>query len=149
MPAGRPSEYKPHIGRLICDRIASGDSVRTICADDDMPSDRTIYSWLEKYPDFLQQYARARELQAERYANEIIDISDEVPLCTVPDPDGGISTRVDAAGVQRNKLRVDARKWVAAKLLPKKYGDSTTLKGDSDNPLTVHYVAKSILDKGE
>jgi hypothetical protein len=68
-------------------------------------------------------YIHARECQAELFACEIIDIADETPITEQPDPDGGVTLRIDAAGVQRNKLRVDARKWVAARLLPRKYGE--------------------------
>jgi hypothetical protein len=54
-----------------------------------------------------------------------ISTIDETPITEQPNPDGGVTIRIDAAGVQRNKLRVDARKWVAAKLLPRKYGERT------------------------
>jgi hypothetical protein len=96
-----------------------------------------VFDWLRKYPDFAEHYARAREQQAEKYASEIIEIADETPTCAVPDPDGGVSVRVDAAGIQRNKLRVDARKWIACKLLPKVYGDKTAITGDGGGPVQI------------
>lgn len=82
-----------------------------------------MFVWLTKHKDFVDKYACAREAQAEFYASEIIDIADETPITERPDPDGGMTRCVDSAGVQRNKLRVDTRKWIASKLLPKKYGD--------------------------
>ena len=108
---------------MICERLADGESLRTICESEDFPSKATVFNWLARFPEFVDQYAHAREQQAEFYANEIIDIADEEPKHFVPDPDGGESERIDSAGIQRNRLRVDARKWVASKLLPKKYGD--------------------------
>jgi hypothetical protein len=100
-----------------------GESLAKICETEGMAEISTVFRWLDKHEEFRDEYARAREAQAEFYANEIIDIADETPITEQPDPDGGVTKRIDAAGVQRNKLRVDARKWVAAKLLPRKYGD--------------------------
>lgn len=66
------------------------------------------------YQGFTEQYTRAREAQAEFYADQIVDIAD-----------GVLPARGDV-DVQRDRLRVESRKWVAAKLLPKKYGDKIT-----------------------
>jgi hypothetical protein len=123
MPAGRPTDYSEVKAKAICTRIANGESLSAICKEKNTPSIAAVFVWLGKYPKFKESYARAREQQAEYYANEIIDIADEMPTCEVPDPDGGVSIRVDAAGVQRNRLRVDARKWYASKVAPKTYGD--------------------------
>lgn len=119
----RVSTYSQVVADSICDRLEGGESLRAICRDDDFPAFSTVKKWLRENESFSAQYARAREQQAEFYAAQIIDIADETPIKESPDPDGGVTMCVDAAGVQRNRLRVDARKWVAAKLLPKKYGD--------------------------
>lgn len=124
---GRPSSYTEDIAETICERLANGESLVKICKDENIPSQPTIYSWLDKFPDFLKRYTRARRDQAEFLANEIIEIADEKPVRQFPSPDGGMDEGVDAAGVQRNKLRVDARKWYAAKVLPEKYGDKLDL----------------------
>ena len=123
MPAGRPKAlYDPALCERVCESIASGLS-------DVQAAEKEGFneSWLRKLrakqPEFEANYIRARESRAERYAAEIIAIADENPTCEVPDPDGGVSVRVDAAAIQRNRLRVDARKWIACKLLPKVYGD--------------------------
>ena len=116
--AGRPSKFKRSVAEEICRRLALGESLVRICATDGMVDISTVFRWLDTKPEFRDMYARAREAQAEFYANQIIDIADETPITEQPDPDGGVTIRIDAAGVQRNKLRVDARKWVAAKLLP-------------------------------
>jgi hypothetical protein len=115
----------------ICRRLALGDSLVKICETDGMVDISTVFRWLDKNDEFRDMYAHARECQAEFYAHQIVDIADETPITEQPDPDGGVTVRIDAAGVQRNKLRVDARKWVAAKLLPRKYGESirTELSG--------------------
>lgn len=149
MPGGRPQyKWSSQLEEKICASLSKGDSLRTICALQSMPSQFTVFKHLHENEQFAKQYARAREIQAENYAAEIIAISDETPTCEVPDPDGGVSVRVDAAGVQRNKLRVDARKWIACKLLPKIYGDKLAHTGaDGDGP--VELIVKHIGSDGE
>ena len=103
----------------------------------------TVFRWLDKHGAFRDMYARAREAQAEFYANQIIDIADETPITEQPYPDGGVTMRIDAAGVQRNKLRVDARKWVAAKLLPRKYGERTHAEMSGSLAMTLEQLVCS------
>jgi hypothetical protein len=120
---GRPSDYNVEIADAICERLAEGESLRSICADEGMPSKAAVFRWLGKHKAFSDQYARAREEQAEAFADEMVAISDEQET-TVKDADGGTTMVVfDSTAVARNRLRVDTRKWVASKLKPKKYGD--------------------------
>lgn len=120
MPAGRPSKYTEKLAAEICERLIEGESLRRICRDSGMPTASTVCKWLVEKPDFSEQYAKARDAQAETLADEIVDIAD------------GEHKDSDPA---RDRLRVDARKWVAAKLKPKKYGDRQLLGSDPDNPL--------------
>lgn len=111
---GRPSDYTPELADEICTRLANGESLRAICAsdrDDWMPSIGTILRWVSEKPEFREQYARAREVQAETHADDIVTIAD------------GPAEGDDSVKTARDRLRVDSRKWVASKLLPKKYGD--------------------------
>lgn len=101
----RPTDYSEQLAGAICERIAEGESVRAISKDPDMPAMSTIFKWLTIHPMFAEQYARARDEQAETLADEITFIAD---------------TEED---VQRARVRIDARKWVAGKLKPKKYGE--------------------------
>lgn len=140
---GRPSLYTPELGDSICERLAEGESLRTICDADDMPSRATVFRWCANDAVFCNQYAHAREEQAETHADEIVSIADE--KCTTvradkhgaraDDDEGNVEVVFDSAAVARNRLRVDARKWVASKLKPKKYGDRQVLAGDPDAPL--------------
>jgi hypothetical protein len=127
MPAGRPSIYSPELATDICDRIASGLSLREICRADDMPEAKTVYRWLAdgQHPEFRQQYARAREIQSELMAEEILEIADDArnDWMERQSKSGESFTVVDHDHVSRSKLRVDARKWMLSKVLPKKYGD--------------------------
>jgi hypothetical protein len=118
---GRPSKYSEALIDEICERIANGESLNRILKDDHMPDYKSVTTWLDdpNKPEFLQKYARARELQAETLADEIVSIADETDVTI--DDHGKVT--FDSVAVARNRLRVDARKWVAAKLKPKKYGD--------------------------
>jgi Ser-tRNA(Ala) deacylase AlaX len=98
-----------------------------------MPSHTVVYEWLAQKPDFAEKYARAREDQAETLADEIQAIADEEPP-TVPTKFG---EQIDTGWLMWQKQRVDARKWTASKLKPRKYGDRLTHAGDADNPVAV------------
>jgi hypothetical protein len=139
LPAGRPSSYTKELGDYICSRLAGGESLRNICKDSDTPSLQTVYSWLSKNPQFLDQYARAREDQADTLADEIVAIADEQPeLIEVRDKEGNlIDHKLDSAFLAWQKNRIDARKWTAMKLKPKKYGDRVVHAGDDENPLVM------------
>lgn len=125
---GAPSLYDPELGARVCSQIAGGKSIRQICNGvEDMPSATTIYNWLYKQKEFIEQYANAREAQSEFYAQDIIDLADSCGL--------------SQEEVAKCKLQIDSRKWIASKLKPKKYGDSTTIKGDKENPLDIGLAA--------
>jgi hypothetical protein len=103
-----PKQIETH-KTTICERIASGKSLKEICDTKGMPSRETVYVWLADDHEFSDRYARAREEQADYYADEIIDIADA------------------AKDANLARLQIDARKWKASKLQPKKYGDKIDL----------------------
>lgn len=123
--AGRPSSYTQEIADKICDEIAtSSRSIKTICDADDMPSSITVLKWLRDFPDFLSQYTRAKEMQADYLAEEMLDIADDGSNDFMTITKGDESYEVEnKEWTSRSKLRVEARKWIASKLKPKKYGD--------------------------
>lgn len=126
---GRPSTYTPKIAETICHRIILGEPVRQICADDDMPAESTVYLWLIQHDDFSEQYARAKEAQAERFAEELLDISDDGRNDWIEreNKDGSTYEALNGEAIQRSKLRVETRKWLMGKMRPKKYGDRLDL----------------------
>ncbi len=150
MAGGRPSKYSEALTDEICNRLAEGESLLGICKDAHMPCIATIWNWLDSKPGFLAKYARSRDAQAEYYANQIIDIADETPVTEMPDPDGGVTIRIDSAGIQRNRLRVDARKWVASKLLPKKYGEKVEqyISGPDGGPIQASITVELVKPSG-
>ena len=138
-PLGRPSNYSQELAKDICDRLALGESLASICRDDEMPSHSIIYVWLRNHSDFLDMYTRAREEQAETHADEIVSIADETPeLTPVFDKDGNqVDLKLDSAYIQWQRQRIDARKWNAAKQRPRKYGERITHSGDDTSPVVV------------
>lgn len=135
---GRPSEYSDKVAGAICEKIAEGQSLRAICLAEDMPNKATVFRWLAD-PDrqsFRDQYARAREAQADALFDEILHIADNtlegVKTKTLPD---GKVEKTTGDMIEHRRLQVDARKWMAGKLQPKKYGDKLELSGNPDAPL--------------
>ena len=104
---GRPSSFNWDVAAEICRRIAAGETLRAICAETGMPDRSTCIRWLDANLEFRNQYARARELQGDALADEMLDVARS-------------ATNVDA---HAKRLLVDVLKWRAGKLKPKVYGD--------------------------
>lgn len=119
MPGGRPTKYTPELGDEICEAIANKTPLARLCNErDHLPAARTVYRWLREHDEFCQNYARAKEEQADLMVEEMLEIADET----------------DREDVQVARLRVDTRKWAASKFKPKKYGDlsKVELEGSLD-----------------
>ena len=100
---GRPAITRSQeLADTIFDRLANGESLAKICSDDAMPSTSTIFRWLADDDEFCDQYARAREAQADRYAEETIEIADR-------------PSETELA-LQDKREMIEARKWFAGKL---------------------------------
>ena len=108
--------YDEGLAELICDQIVEGKSLRTICQGEQMPDRKSVRRWVKDRPEFALLYAEAKEDAADAFAEELIEISDEA----VPTDDRG---RLDAGTVQKQRLKIDTRKWIASKLKPRSYGD--------------------------
>lgn len=122
----RPDQYSAGLADLICDRISRGESLLAICAEDGMPSQSMVYRWLDKYVAFREKYARARDLQCDSLADEALQVA----------------RNGSAEMANANRVRLDAIKWFAAKVAPKKYGEKldiestahVTVADDTDRP---------------
>lgn len=140
----RPSKFSLKIADTICFRIAGGESLRTICLDRAMPSRRTVLNWLSdgSREDFCAKYARAREAQADFYAEEIIEIADtpEIGVKTVTKESGTETTEGDM--IEHRRLRVAARQWYAERVAPKRWGTKVQneLSGPDGGPLQIERV---------
>jgi Bacteriophage Sf6, terminase small subunit-like len=140
---GRPSIFNPKVASEICERIADGETLRQICSDRSMPAKTTVLRWLARAEngEFRDQYARARELMGDSLAEEVIAIADDDAGDVISDGKGGQT--LDWQNVQRSRLRVDARKWFASKVAPKRYGDRVMqeLSGPDGTPIVTEQRA--------
>ena len=116
---GKPSKprrrpvYSADLAAEICRRLTTGEALTKVCRAGDMPSEATVRLWaLDDVEGFASQYARARMVGYLAMADGLLDISD--------------NPEVDAASVNRDRLKVDTRKWLLSKALPKIYGDKLT-----------------------
>ena len=129
---GRPTKYNKKLGNLICSRLMEGESLRSICRDDDIPPMGTVMRWLvinsgKTYDLFREQYAQARLINADIVFEDLLDISDEKTndIVIKEGKDGKAYESVDHENIQRSKLKVDTRKWVLARMNSKKYSEKT------------------------
>ena len=112
---------------VIFARIADCEFIKVIAASYDVSLTR-FHAWLDARPEL---YARARERQADKMADDMMAIVDEPPLITA-------SGSIDSGDVAHKRLRMDARKWLAGKMAPKKYGDRIAVAGSDSEPLNVN-----------
>lgn len=157
-PKGRPTSYSDKIAKHILNELMKGRSLKKICTkDDNLPNETTVYSWLQRAnknfnQDFFNKYKEAKDIQAERFVEEIIDIADDGENDTyekLNPKTGKIEEYVDQDVIRRSELRLKARMWVTSRLLPKKYGDKSTmeLSGTDGSPLIPQKILIDFGDK--
>jgi len=124
-PIGRPSKFTEAIAKEICERLAKGEPMASICRDERMPAVRTVGDWREARSDFSASIARAREEGFDALAAECLDIADDKSgdVRVVGDEHEVCNTEF----VQRAKLRIETRLKLLAKWDPKRYGDKVDL----------------------
>ena len=132
----------PELIKQIFDRVATGESLVTICKSEGMPCRQTVFDWINDIPEVQQAYSTALASKAEMYAEELISLADNVgsPLLVDGIPlmrNGEPVMIVTSEAVAHAKLMVNTRQWVVSKLLPKKYGDKidVTSGGEKVDPL--------------
>jgi hypothetical protein len=110
---GRPTSYTREKAQTICEMIENGMTLQAICELPDMPSISSVYNWQDENPEFLESYARARVRKADTLADMVL------------------SEAFNSHDAQIGRLRVDALKWMASKLSPKRYGDKIEVESNS------------------
>lgn len=140
---GRPSDYTDEKAALICEELATGMSIRQICAahPDTLPDKSTIFRWMYRYPSFRDQYLHAKHLGMIAYGEDSIDIADDGSNDWIEklDKDGNPTGQriFDHEHVNRSRLRVDTRKWFMERLAPKNFGSKVDVNHgvQEDNPI--------------
>lgn len=112
------TRYSDDIFYSILDQVADGKSLKWVCSQRGMPDKASFYRWLDKDLLLCDKYARAKEDSSDALADDIQDISDKV-----------LNKEYDA---QNARVAIDAKKWIASKLKPKKYGDKLDMTSDGE-----------------
>lgn len=121
MAGGRPTIYSEELTAEIIERMCEGESLRSICRDDNMPAMSSVILWKTKHPEFSIQYEAAMTSRAQHLFDELLEIADDSTRDKIVDENGNERTNTEVVG--RSRLRVDARKWALSKMIPKLYGD--------------------------
>lgn len=128
----RPSIYSQELAEKICAKVAQAIPLKEICEEEGMPTPATVYLWLMQADkkEFFDMYEQACAIKAEKLADELVSIADDGTndYMERQRQDGETYEVVNAEHIQRSRLRVDTRKWVASKLLPKKYGERNSIE---------------------
>jgi hypothetical protein len=128
---GRPTKFTQSLAAIICERIADGESLRSICRDEAMPAKSTVLAWLadDDKTAFRTKYAQAREIQADGFVDEMVEIADDGSNDWMEKNFGEETRWVENGEVlRRSQLRISTRQWIAEKLKPKKYGAKVELE---------------------
>jgi hypothetical protein len=133
----RPTLYTPELARVICERIAQGETLKAVCEDEAMPDRRTVYRWVVDDEEFCHLYAKAREQCADSWFEEAINVSREAAETS------------DPKFVPGSRLYVDTLKWAAAKLRPRQYSDKhqVEMSGPDGGPIQLEEMAKDARER--
>jgi hypothetical protein len=116
--------YTPELAAEIIERLADGETLRTICRDDHIPTERSVRRWaMADIEGFAARFSQARELGYLAMADEILEVADDGRNDWTKDDEG---YKVNGENIARSRLRVDTRKWILAKCLPKVFGEKIT-----------------------
>jgi hypothetical protein len=117
----------------ICRRLAEGESLRSAAKANGMAAS-TVLDWIAANAEFGEQYARARQVGYQLLADELIEIADDASGDVIETEDG---PKVNAEFTARSRLRLDTRKWMLSKMLPKVYGDKLDLNHTGQMAVTL------------
>ena len=116
---GRPTVYNKKVAEKICQRLSGGESLRSVCRDEEMPAMSSVLLWVVTpgHP-FSDQYAQAREAAGYAHADRIIDTVEK--------------TILDQYDPQQAKVIMDGLKWAAERMAPKKHSPNQKIDINDD-----------------
>jgi hypothetical protein len=150
--AGRPTDYNPEVASAILARVMAGESLRSICRDENMPARSTVHLWLAKDKAFSDHYVRACDVRADEVFDEMFEIADDGTNDWMIRGSGEDATEVvNSENVQRSRLRIDTRKWALARMNPKKYGEKIVneVVGKDGGPIATTSIDAKKLSKAQ
>jgi hypothetical protein len=135
-PGGRPNDYTPELAKEICEEIENTPrGLEYICQQNPhFPVGRTVRRWLKQIPEFRPLYAQSKEIQADRMADEAIEIAydDRKDWKVILDSEGNEKTVFVSEAVNRSRLKIDTIKWKTEVMAPKKYSQKKITEGVLD-----------------
>lgn len=139
---GRPTAYTEVIAHEIIERLTDGETLNAICRDEHMPDARTVRRWaLDLKHPFSPRYTKAREIGYHKMADDIVEIADDGRNDWMEKHgEDDLGWKANGDHIARSRLRVDTRKWLLSKALPKIYGDKLALTDPDGGPLVVNIV---------
>lgn len=129
-PSSLPVTYTPELAAEILEKLSEGQSLRTACKPDHLPAVSTWFLWMRAHVGLSEQYTQAKQEAADAFTEDILDIADDGTNDWMADNyDKGKTPgyALNGENIQRSKLRIETRRWLASKLKPKKYGDKLDL----------------------
>lgn len=137
--------YSKELAEKFCLGVIDHRTLRDICSDEGMPDVATIFRWFDLYPEFELMYERAKAHQAEDMVREMIGIADNAGNAAPVDDndDSHNSEMLRKEHVQRSKLRIETRQWVAARYKPRRFSNRVVHAGDENAPLVTKDVSQN------
>jgi hypothetical protein len=148
---GRPTSYTEGLAAEICKRVADGETLSQVCRSDHIPPRTTVMQWvLDNREGFSVRYARAKDMQIEFWADEILDVSDDgtndYMVRSGAEDDDKSAWCLNGEHISRSRLRVDSRKWLLSKLRPERYGDKVQhTGGDGAGPIQHNHAVEWLI----
>ena len=148
LKTGRPTKYNDQIAALICERVATHTcGLERLCnMYEDLPVKSTVNLWRYRHPEFSAIYAQAKLIQADLLAEECLEISDDDSRDIRINPETG-EEYLNTEFVARSRLRIDTRKWLATKLLPKQYGKPAEEDSSNNSEKFIEKLIDKLVDK--
>lgn len=138
-PPVRPSQK---LFDEIVEWVSEGKTLSSFCRQPNRPTFKAVYDWLDRYPEFELQFARARKLGFDMIAEDCFKIADEMP----PIDDKG---RTDAGFVSWQKNRVWTRTQLLAKWDRRRYGDGNDNQANDNQAQTIQKVQIEVIGKDD
>lgn len=126
------TKFTPAMKARICREVSLGKSLRKVLKQKGMPSISRVMAVLQEDEAWQEHYARSRKAGIELHVDGMIDLADE-------------ATEDNAHAI---RVRVDTRKWIASKLLPKVYGDKVAAEVTVTDDTPRHDREALILETG-
>lgn len=122
-------KQKEAIIQDICYKMTEqGLSLRSILKSDDMPTLSTFFRWVAESEQYARAYEVALQARADMIFEDMFNILDATEDDVIINEDG--VEVVNHNVIQRDRLRIDGRKWILGRMNPKKYGDRMKIDAD-------------------